>query len=82
MANTRHQQRQIMSKKGKRGLSQASKNYNELRAVTKELLKRKIEPDESEQLFEDDPRAATEKDYGRVRRIPTSLFTRNVIDDF
>lgn len=77
----RQQQRQIMSKK-KRELSQSSKNYNELRALTKELMRRKPEPDESEQLFEDDPRAAKEIEYGRVRRVPTHIFSRNVIDDF
>ena len=70
-----------MSKKSKRKLSQSSKNYNELRAITKELLKRKIEPDESEQLFEDDPRAANEVEYGRVIRKPTQIFSRNIIDD-
>tara|TARA_R100001510_G_C7622100_1_gene182742 strand:- start:916 stop:1131 length:216 start_codon:yes stop_codon:yes gene_type:complete len=70
-----------MSKKSKRKLSQASKNYNELRAITKELLKRKIEPDESEQLFEDDPRAVNEIEYGRVIRKPTQIFSRNIIDD-
>mgnify|MGYP003108706461 FL=1 len=70
-----------MSKK-KRELSQSSKNYNELRALTKELMRRKPEPDKSEQLFEDDPRAANEKDYGRVRRVPTHIFSRNVIDEF
>ena len=70
-----------MSKK-KRELSQSSKNYNELRALTKELMRRKPELDESEQLFEDDPRAAKEIEYGRVRRVPTHIFSRNVIDDF
>ena len=70
-----------MSKKGKRGLSQASKNYNELRAVTKELLKRKIEPDESEQLFEDDPRAAKEIEYGRVIKKSTYVFSKNILSD-
>ena len=79
--NTRLQRLQKMSKKSKRKLSQASKNYNELRAITKELLKRKIEPDESEQLFEDDPRAVNEIEYGRVIRKPTQIFSRNIIDD-
>ena len=44
-----------MSKKGR--YSKQSKNYNELRAFTKKILKQKTVPDESEQLFEDDPRA-------------------------
>ena len=79
MESTRLQRLQIMSKKKK--LSKVSKNYNELRALTKELMKRKPEPDESEQLFEDDPRAATEKDYGRVRRVPTNLYQKNILSD-
>ena len=69
-----------MSKK-KRKFSNSSKTYNELRALTKELMKRKYEPDESEQLFEDDPRAAKEIEYGRVIRKPTQIFSRNIIDD-
>ena len=77
--NTRLQRLQTMPKKRK--LSKVSKNYNDLRAYTKKILKQKTVPDESEQLFEDDPRAATEKDYGRVRRIPTHIFSRNIIDD-
>ena len=44
-------------------------------------MKRKYEPDESEQLFEDDPRAAKEIEYGRVIRKPTQIFSRNIIDD-
>ena len=67
--------------KKKRKFSNSSKTYNELRALTKELMKRKYEPDESEQLFEDDPRAAKEIEYGRVIRKPTQIFSRNIIDD-
>ena len=68
-----------MSKKFR--YSKQSKNYNELRAYTKKILKQKKVSDESEQLFEDDPRAAQEKDYGRVRRIPTHLFQKNILSD-
>ena len=75
------QQQRIMSKKKKIQLSKSSKNYNELRAITKELMKRKYEPDESEQLFEDDPRAAQEKDYGRVRKNSTYVFSKNILSD-
>ena len=75
------QQQRIMSKKNKIQLSKSSKNYNELRAITKELMKRKYEPDESEQLFEDDPRAAQEKDYGRVRKNSTYVFSKNILSD-
>ena len=54
--------------------------------MTKKLLKegkkkeRKGE-DESEQLFEDDPRAAKEKEYGRVRRKPTHVFSKSTLSD-
>jgi len=64
----------------------ASQNYNELRALTKKLLKegkkkQRKGQDESEQLFEDDPRAAQEQDFGRVRRNPTHLFSKNILSD-
>ena len=65
----------------KRKLSKVSKNYNDLRAYTKKILKQKTVPDESEQLFEDDPRAVNEIEYGRVIRKPTQIFSRNIIDD-
>jgi hypothetical protein len=68
-----------MSKKRK--LSKVSKNYNDLRAYTKKILNKKTVLDESEQLFEDDPRAAKEVEYGRVIRKPTQIFSRNIIDD-
>jgi len=70
-----------MSKKKKRQLSKSSKNYNELRAITKELMKRKYVPDESEQLFEDDPRAAKEIEYGRVIKKSTYVFSKNILSD-
>lgn len=79
MANTRHQRQQIMSKKGR--YSKQSRDYNALRAYTKKILKRKSTADESEQLFEDDPRAVNEIEYGRVIRKPTQIFSRNIIDD-
>jgi len=64
----------------------ATQNYNELRALTKKLLKegkkkQRKGQDESEQLFEDDPRAAQEQDFGRVRRNPTHLFSKNILSD-
>jgi len=68
-----------MSKKFR--YSKQSKDYNELRAFTKKILKQKTVPDESEQLFEDDPRAAQEQDFGRVRRNPTHLFSKNILSD-
>ena len=78
--NMRLQRLQTMPKKRK--LSKVSKNYNDLRAYTKKILNKKTVPDESEQLFEDDPRAAKEVEYGRVIRKPTQIFSRNVLDDF
>jgi len=69
-----------MSKKGR--YSKTSKRYNELLALTKKLINEKSNQlDESEQLFEDDPRAAKEKDYGRVRRKPTHVFSKSTLSD-
>tara|TARA_R100000278_G_scaffold115898_1_gene95048 strand:- start:1764 stop:1973 length:210 start_codon:yes stop_codon:yes gene_type:complete len=68
-----------MSKKGK--YSKQSKNYNELRAFTKKILKQKTVPDESEQLFVDDPRAVNEIEYGRVIKKSTYVFQKNILSD-
>ena len=68
-----------MSKKGR--YSKQSRDYNALRAYTKKILKQKTIPDESEQLFEDDPRAAKEKEYGRVRKKPTHVFSKSTLSD-
>tara|TARA_R100001224_G_C3975607_1_gene134037 strand:+ start:387 stop:596 length:210 start_codon:yes stop_codon:yes gene_type:complete len=68
-----------MSKKGR--YSKQSKSYNELRAYTKKILKQKTVPDESEQLFEDDPRAAKEIEYGRVIKKSTYVFSKNILSD-
>ena len=37
---------------------------------------------ETEERFEDDPRAIREQDYGRVSRISTYVFSRTILDDF
>ena len=68
-----------MSKKFR--YSKQSKDYNELRAFTKKILKQKTVPDESEQLFEDDPRAAKEIEYGRVIKKSTYVFSKNILSD-
>ena len=68
-----------MSKKGR--YSKQSRDYNALRAYTKKILKQKTIPDESEQLFEDDPRAAKEVEYGRVRKNSTYVFQKNNLSD-
>ena len=52
-----------------------------MRAYTKKILKQKTIPDESEQLFEDDPRAAKEVEYGRVRKNSTYVFQKNILSD-
>ena len=55
-----------MGKKSKR-----RNEYNELRQLFKDMQKRKKKYDDSEDRFEDDPRAAKEIEYGRVIRQPT-----------
>ena len=77
--NTKPQQQRTMSKKGR--YSKQSKDYNALRAYTKKILKQKTVPDESEQLFEDDPRAAKEIEYGRVIKKSTYVFSKNILSD-
>ena len=73
-------QQRIMSKKGR--YSKTSKRYNELLAFTKKLINEKSNQlDESEQLFEDDPRALKEKEYGRVRKKPTHVFSKSTLSD-
>ncbi len=47
----------------------------------KKIMAKKTQPDESEQLFEDDPRAAKEVEYGRVRRNHTTIWTRSNITE-
>ncbi len=80
MGNTKQAQQRIMSKKGR--YSKTSKRYNELLALTKKLINEKSnQPDESEQLFEDDPRALKEKDYGRVKKKSTYVFSKSTLSD-
>ena len=48
----------------------------------KELLEKNlVTPVVEEELFEDDPRALKEIEYGRVSRTPTNVFSRNILDD-
>ena len=80
MESTKQAQQRIMAKKGK--YSKTSKRYNELLAFTKKLINEKSNQlDESEQLFEDDPRALKEKKYGRVRKKPTHVFSKSTLSD-
>tara|TARA_R100001129_G_C5307375_1_gene244158 strand:+ start:282 stop:554 length:273 start_codon:yes stop_codon:yes gene_type:complete len=43
---------------------------------------KKSEHCEEESVFEDDPKAVYEKDYGRITKKSTYMFTRTIIDDF
>ena len=60
----------------------SSYNYNALKKVCKEAMKTQTEPDPSEQLFEDDPRAAKELEYGKVKKKYTHIETKSVLDEF
>ena len=75
----KREQRQKTHKK-KQKYSQSSQNYNSFRQLRKKLMKI-TEVDESEQLFEDDPRAAKEKDVGRIRKKATHIFTKSTLSD-
>ena len=48
--------------------SKIRNEYNELRQLFKDMQKRKKKYDDSEDRFEDDPRAVKEVEYGRVIR--------------
>ena len=54
--------------------------YNELRQLFKDMQKRKKKYDDSQDRFEDDPRAAKEIEYGRVIRKPTLISKDSVFD--
>jgi|TARA_B100001093_G_C25996134_1_gene663584 hypothetical protein len=60
----------------------SSENYNALKKVCKEAMNTKTEPDPSEQLFEDDPRAAKEVEYGKVQKNYTHMETKSILDEF
>ena len=60
----------------------SSYNYNALKKVCKEAMNTKTEPDPSEQLFEDDPRAAKEVEYGKVQKNYTHMETKSILDEF
>ena len=53
--------------------SKIRNEYNELRQLFKDMQKRKKKYDDSEDRFEDDPRAVKEVEYGRVIRKPTLI---------
>jgi len=60
--------------------SKIRNEYNELRQLFKDMQKRKKKYDDSEDRFEDDPRAAKEIEYGRVIRKPTLISKDSVFD--
>ena len=60
--------------------SKIRNEYNELRQLFKDMQKRKKKYDDSEDRFEDDPRAAKEIEYGRVTRQPTYVHKDSIYD--
>ena len=60
--------------------SKIRNEYNELRQLFKDMQKRKKKYDDSEDRFEDDPRAVKEVEYGRVIREPTLISKDSVFD--
>ena len=60
--------------------SKIRNEYNELRQLFKDMQKRKKKYDDSQDRFEDDPRAAKEIEYGRVIRKPTLMSKDSVFD--
>ena len=60
--------------------SKTRNEYNELRQLFKDMQKRKKKYDDSQDRFEDDPRAAKEVEYGRVIRKPTLISKDSVFD--
>ena len=60
--------------------SKIRNEYNELRQLFKDMQKRKKKYDDSQDRFEDDPRAVEEIEYGRVIRKPTLISKDSVFD--
>ena len=60
--------------------SKIRNEYNELRQLFKDMQKRKKKYDDSQDRFEDDPRASKEIEYGRVIRKPTLISKDSVFD--
>jgi predicted patatin/cPLA2 family phospholipase len=60
--------------------SKIRNEYNELRQLFKDMQKRKKKYDDSQDRFEDDPRAVKEVEYGRVIRKPTLISKDSVFD--
>ena len=60
--------------------SKIRNEYNELRQLFKDMQKRKKKYDDSQDRFEDDPRAAKEIEYGRGIRQPTYVHKDSIYD--
>ena len=60
--------------------SKTRNEYNELSQLFKDMQKKKYKYDDSQDRFEDDPRAAKEIEYGRVIRKPTLISKDSVFD--
>ena len=60
--------------------SKTRNEYNELRQLFKDMQKKKYKYDDSQDRFEDDPRAVKEVEYGRVIRKPTLISKDSVFD--
>ena len=60
----------------KMGRSQIDRDRNSIKDIQKQIQKQNANktPEElgMDEMFEDDPRAVREKDYGRVNRVSTS----------
>tara|TARA_R110000751_G_C13583630_1_gene460106 strand:+ start:192 stop:449 length:258 start_codon:yes stop_codon:yes gene_type:complete len=57
-------------------------NYIALKKLHKKLLAKQIKADPSEQLFEDDPKAVEEVEYGKIKKRYTHIETKSVLDEF
>ena len=68
----------IMSKKGQ--YSKTSKKYHELIAFTKNINEKSNQLDEVRTIIRG-PTPGKEKDYGRVRRKPTHVFSKSTLSD-
>jgi hypothetical protein len=71
-----------MSKKNKySSFNKVSEDYNQLRRLTKKIMRTKTIASKDEQLFEDDPKAVEEKENGKILKQGTHVFSKNIIDD-
>ena len=60
--------------------SKVKNEFNELRQLYKELQKKKKKYDDSQDRFEDCPKAVKEVEFGRVIRQPTQITKDSIFD--